>query len=189
MRRETKPGIDGVVGSFPSSTMQEDVTVHCEPSPINVGVANRSCSRAFDRGNCNDGRIRPLTRALAAVCGVVLLMALGEAALLKPDPQGYGTHRQLGFPQRSVFEFCGSRCPVCGMTTARANLIRAEFVAALRANVGGTILGLVAVPGVPRLLVLAGRGRWIGWTPDIGHIVCGAVSVFVVTLIDWLSRL
>ena len=75
------------------------------------------------------------------------------------------------------------------MTTAWANLVRGKLIGALVANVGGTLMGAIALAAVPWLLASAWRGRWIGWTPNIGHIAYGAVGIFVVTLIDWLSRL
>ena len=122
-------------------------------------------------------------------------MAAGLAALLavavalKPSPLGLGTHQQLGLPPCSFQVLFGWPCPSCGMTTSWAHLVRGQLFGALRANVGGTLLGLIAVAATPWLAVSAARGRWWGWTPHVGVAAWLAAGVVFVTLIDWGFRL
>jgi hypothetical protein len=75
------------------------------------------------------------------------------------------------------------------MTTSWACLVRGELIEALRANVGGTLLGLVDMIAVPWLLVSAARGRWLGWAPNSVAAAWIATSIAIVTLIDWGVRL
>jgi len=128
-------------------------------------------------------------RLLVAVMGLGLSVPLTVASRLEPNRQGQGTHQRLGLPPCSFRVVSGQRCPVCGMTTSWAHLVRGELIEALRANVGGTLLGMVAMVAVPWLLLSAARGRWLGWTPNSAAAAWIATSIMLVTLIDWSVRL
>jgi hypothetical protein len=117
------------------------------------------------------------------------MVPLSLAVMLEPDARGHGTHQQLGLRPCTFIELFGCRCPACGMTTSWANLVRLRLVDALRANVGGTILGLASVLAVPWLLVSAVSGRWVVRTPDIDVLILLVTVVVLVTLIDWGIRL
>lgn len=118
-----------------------------------------------------------------------LLALLAVAAFLKPDPRGLGTHQQFGLPPCTFRFFVGRPCPSCGMTTSWAHLVRGQLIGALRASVGGTLLGTLAVVGVPWLVVSAARGRWLGWAPNGTTVGWVASAILLVTLIDWGVRL
>ena len=118
-----------------------------------------------------------------------LLALLAVAAFLKPDPRGLGTHQQFGLPPCTFRFFFGRPCPSCGMTTSWAHLVRGQLIGALRASVGGTLLGALAVVGVPWLVVSAARGRWLGWGPNGTTVGWVASAILLVTLIDWGIRL
>ena len=75
------------------------------------------------------------------------------------------------------------------MTTSWAHLVRGQLIGALRASVGGTLLGALAVVGVPWLVVSAARGRWLGWAPNGTTVGWVASAILLVTLIDWGIRL
>lgn len=75
------------------------------------------------------------------------------------------------------------------MTTAWSHLVRCEVVASLEANVGGTLLGVLAVCSAAWLIASAWRGRWLGWTPSSTAGLWITVVVFLVTLVDWVVRL
>ena len=121
--------------------------------------------------------------------GFGFLALLAVAVFLKPDPRRRGTHQQFGLPPCTFRVVFGRPCPTCGMTTAWAHLVRGQLVGALRANVGGTLLGLLAVAAVPWLLASAARGRWLGWVPNSTAVARVAVGIGLVTLIDWGLRL
>ena len=118
-----------------------------------------------------------------------LLALLAVAAFLRPDPRGLGTHQQFGLPPCTFRFFFGRPCPTCGMTTSWAHLVRGQLIGALRASVGGTLLGALAVVSVPWLVVSAARGRWLGWAPNGTTVGWVASAILLVTLIDWGIRL
>ncbi len=118
-----------------------------------------------------------------------LLALLATAGLLQPDVNGFGTHQQLGLPACTSVQLFGVRCPSCGMTTSWASLVRGDIPAALRANTGGTLLGIAVIVVCPWLLGSAGAGRWIGVRPSSQMAVLIAVVLVIVTLVDWIWRL
>jgi len=75
------------------------------------------------------------------------------------------------------------------MTTSWAHLVRGELIGALRANAGGTLLGIMAMVAVPWLSVSAVAGRWIGWVPKAIVVAWAASAVVLVTLVGWVIRL
>lgn len=75
------------------------------------------------------------------------------------------------------------------MTTAWANLVRGNVIAALRANVGGTLLAVLAMVGIPYLTVSAVRGRWWGFEPHVAIVIYLTAAVVSVTLLQWGLRL
>jgi len=121
----------------------------------------------------------------------LILLAIGLAALLglaralEPNPQGRGTHQQLGLPPCTFVVLFGRPCPTCGMTTSWAYLVRGHVVAALRSNTSGALLGMLALVGVPWLLVSAVRGRWLPGTPNAEVTAGLAVTLVVIALIQW----
>ncbi len=118
-----------------------------------------------------------------------LLGLLTVAAMLEPSPLGHGTHQQLGLPPCTFWVLFGRPCPTCGMTTAWAHLVRGQWVSALRANVGGTLLGMLAIVAVPWLLGSAGRGAWFGVSPNGTAAAWISTTILVVIFIDWAIRL
>ena len=116
-------------------------------------------------------------------------MLLATAEWLKPSPLRHGTHQQLGLPPCTFLALFGRPCPTCGMTTAWAHLVRGQVIGALRVNVGGTLLAVVAAIAVPWLLGSAARGRWLGMVPNGTAAACISTTILLVILIDWLVRL
>ncbi len=131
------------------------------------------------------GRLRLALTLLA----IGLAALLGVAWALEPNPKGRGTHEQLGLPPCTFVVLFGRPCPTCGMTTSWAWLMRGEVRAALRANASGTLLGMLALVGVPWLLASAGRGRWLPGTPGPALTAVAAVALVVIALVQWGWRL
>ena len=104
----------------------------------------------------NKAELSRRSRFLAALVGVGLLAALVLASQLQPDPRGWGTHEQLGLPPCTFLTLVGKRCPACGMTTAWGNVMHGRPLDALAANVGGTVLAVVAL--VVAAVVVGHRG-------------------------------
>lgn len=118
-----------------------------------------------------------------------LSVSIGIAAVLHPRAQGLGTHQQLGLPPCTVRVLFGQPCPSCGMTTSWANLVRGNVSDALRANIGGTLLGVLAMAGIPYLTISAARGRWWGFEPSAVIVTWLSAAIVSVTLIQWGLRL
>lgn len=128
-------------------------------------------------------------RLTAAALALGLLALLSVAAFLKPDPRGLGTHQQFGLPPCTFRFLFGRPCPTCGMTTSWAHVVRGQLIGALRANVGGALLAMLAVMSVPWLAGSAARGRWLGGAPNSIVMAWVGLAILLVTLIDWGIRM
>lgn len=128
-------------------------------------------------------------RMLSAMAGLVLLGMLLLTATLRPNPHGLGTHQRLGFPPCTFLMIFHRPCPTCGMTTAWAHLGKGGVVAAVRANLTGSLLWLLAVLATTWLLGTAIRGRWFVVAPNRNVAACISTSILVIMLIEWTVRL
>jgi hypothetical protein len=95
--------------------------------------------------------------AAAFLSGSLVLLSL--AAYLKPDPKGYGTHRQLGLGVCGSLVSTGLPCPTCGMTTAFAHTVRLQWLQAFLVQPSGFLLALATLATVPIALYTLGTGR------------------------------
>jgi hypothetical protein len=121
----------------------------------------------------------------AAACG---LAALGLAGGLTPNPQGYGTHEQLGVPGCSFMARTGYPCPTCGLTTSVAAAVRGQLGLAWRAQPFGLVvaaaLAALAAAGTAQLACgrdVVGRLRprlWWLWAA-VGGVLAGWTWVLV----------
>lgn len=126
-----------------------------------------------------------VNRALHAGVAVFLAMALSCCALLKPNPSGKGTHRQLGLPSCLVCKVAHiERCPSCGMTTGFAYAMRGDFRAARGCNPAAPVAFLLAWAGFAYSAAVALTGRqWLRYEMP------ATVGLAVVTLIWWVQCL
>lgn len=129
-----------------------------------------------------------LQRLMMAAAGLAILLVLGLAARLTPDPQGFGTHRQLGLPECSFRQLTGVPCPQCGMTTSLCHLVRGRPAAALRANPGGVLLGGLLVVLAPWCLLVSLQGRWLITQDPQFWLLHGGLLFLTVTCLLWIVR-
>ena len=134
-------------------------------------------------------RMSWLKRLGVGLAGSVLLGLLATSARLTPDPQGIGTHRQLGLPPCTIVAWFGVRCPSCGMTTAWSHMVRGQVASAVRANSGGMLLALMAMAVGPWFVGSAIGGRWLISPPRDGVVIGVGLTIVIVTLVDWTMRL
>jgi hypothetical protein len=111
------------------------------------------------------------------------------AAWLQPNPNGFGTHRQLGLPPCGFQWITGVRCPACGMTTSWSHAVRGQFGEAARANAGGLLLAVLAAVTAAGAFVMAVSGRRWQLVTSFGVGVAVALAVLGVTMVDWIIRL
>lgn len=143
----------------------------------------------FEIERSDSSRLSIVQRWALAALGGGLSVLLGLALWLTPSARGLGTHQQLGLPPCTIVQLMGTRCPACGMTTSWAHLVRGQLLAACRANVGGVLLGMLAMAGAPWLMGSACQGRWWGWEPTERALLAGSLAAFAVILVDWFARL
>jgi hypothetical protein len=83
-------------------------------------------------------------RLHACGVGLVATTLLCIAILLKPSPEGIGTHQQLGLPVCGWILAADLPCPTCGMTTAWSHTVRGQLPSAFLAQPFGMLLALTA---------------------------------------------
>ena len=142
-----------------------------------------SYSSRFGSSRISVGR-----RLLLLGFGSALLGLLAVAAMLSPDPRGYGTHERMGLPPCTFQAMFQIRCPSCGMTTAWAHAVRGRLDRAVRANAGGAGLTLLAALVGPWCLASGIRGRWWVAAPSDRVVLAVCLVVFTLTLVDWAIR-
>lgn len=119
----------------------------------------------------------------------LLMAGFGLARSMEPDPRGFGTHQQLGFPE-CTFQFLWNRpCPGCGMTTCFAALMHGNWSAALRANPAGVLLAVVCSLLIPWMWASAWRGETVGVTDPLQATVWLLFLIATVTAGVWFYRL
>ena len=122
------------------------------------------------------------------VIGLSLLGLFVTARCLRPDPAGFGTHRQLGLRECTMVRLLNRPCPSCGMTTAWAWLVRGNVSASATANLGGLVMGILGMAMVPWAIGSALTGRWLLAKPRQHWLIATAVVIVIVILIDWIQR-
>ena len=136
-------------------------------------------------------RDRPLDfkqRMWALATGIVLFGLLLLARFLSPNPDGIGTHQQLGLPPCTFVGMFGVRCPTCGMTTSWAHFTRLQFASSWQANPGGLCLAIVALCAGTHAITSAVRGRYRS-PLNAKWSVALTLAITALTLFDWASRL
>ncbi len=128
-------------------------------------------------------------RLILALVGSMLVILLITAACLQPNSRGFGTHQGLGLPPCAAIQMFGKPCPSCGMTTSWSHTVRGQFISACRANVGGTLLALLAIVSGPWTLWVGLWGKWPRAVPGEWTLIWAAVILVMVTLIQWGIRI
>ena len=131
-------------------------------------------------------RTEQVTLILAGLVGLTLLLL---AAWLRPNPQGFGTHQQLGLPPCTIQFWFGFPCPSCGGTTAFAHFVRGQWGSALRANAAACLLAGLCVLGVPWSGASAWKRRYLGVPDIVMTLVVILLTLSGIALAQWVGRL
>src|SRR5262249_10810293 len=86
-------------------------------------------------------------RYFALSCSATVMLLIGR--LLRPSPDGVGTHEQLGLPPCAFLHFTGIPCPACGLTTSVAHATRLHFSESILTQPFGFVVFLFAVLSIP----------------------------------------
>lgn len=111
--------------------------------------------------------------------GVLIMFAV--AWYLTPNPQGHGTHQQLGLPPCTIYHLTGRPCPSCGLTTSVSAIVHGQLRLAWRANpVGFLIVGIALGVALNSLYALL-RGRSVRLDLDwVNRILLVLLSVWLI---------
>lgn len=101
---------------------------------------------------------RLVAAAVAAGCLGVLLIAAG----LSVDPEGHGTHEQLGLPACGWAAMLDAPCPTCGMTTSFTAFADADPARAFFTQPLGAALALLTAAAFWASAWAAASGQRIG---------------------------
>ncbi|MFO0951790.1 MAG: DUF2752 domain-containing protein [Isosphaeraceae bacterium] len=118
-----------------------------------------------------------------------LCLVFAVALWLDPDPNGFGTHTQLGLPPCHFMWVTGTKCPSCGMTTAFAWFVRGRLDRSWQANPAGVFIASGCLVLIPWLLAGAARGRPLGTRTLEAPLVGLVVAAVALSLLTWLIRL
>lgn len=86
---------------------------------------------------------------------VGVLVLFGVGGYLTPNPDGHGTHQQLGLPPCTIYFLTGRPCPSCGLTTSVSAIVHGQLGLAWRANpIGYLVVAAAVAVGFNSLLAL-----------------------------------
>ncbi len=131
-------------------------------------------------------RTDQLTLIIAGLVGLTLLLL---AVWLKPNPNGFGTHQQLGLPPCTFQFWFDIPCPSCGGTTAFAHFVRGQWGSAMRANAASCLIAGLCVIGVPWSWFSAWKRRYLGVRDIVLTLVVILITLSVVAVSQWIARL
>ncbi len=119
--------------------------------------------------------------------GILGLFTL--ARMLEPSPTGVGTHTQLGLPPCATLAVFDSRCPACGMTTSWSLVLHFRFIEAMEANVGGSLLAIIAMVSLPITCYFSITGGvYYGEELTFSLAIAIAISL-VLAVLQWAVRI
>lgn len=139
--------------------------------------------------NSKAGLLSPSQRWLLGGMSVCFLIGFGLAASVEPDPRGYGTHQQFGFPPCTFQTVFGVPCPSCGGTTCVAYFVRGAWWQSLRVNAGVFCLAAVCALYVPWSVCCLWRGRLCGIRSPIPAVMWIMILLSGIAVLQWLFRL
>ena len=130
-----------------------------------------------DRSRLCTTRVVPLIIVVATVAGLILAMTL------QPNPEGVGTHEQLGLPPCGVLLMTGFPCATCGMTTAFTYAVHGRLLTAFAVHPAGATLAILTAIGTIISLYALVFGVSLGplakglWRPATVWLL-GAIVIF-----------
>lgn len=111
------------------------------------------------------------------------------ARVLKPSPDGIGTHEQLGLPACIFHKFTGIPCPSCGLTTSFAYFAHFDFKASFLTQPFGFLLAAATLSSIPLFAIL--MYRRIKWDRLLASLPSRAVTYWGLglMLMGWIYKI
>jgi hypothetical protein len=134
-------------------------------------------------------RLSPRSRQVLVLLALGVMVVLGIAMRLRPDPRGFGTHGQLGLGPCAFLELSGRPCPSCGMTTAFSWAVRGRMIEGWRANPAGVVIASTCMVMVPWMVFASISGRTWPFRSAEGPLVSVVLAAVALALITWAFRL
>jgi hypothetical protein len=112
--------------------------------------------------------------------------------MLEPNVVGHGTHTQLGLEPCTVLSLTSVPCPMCGMTTSFAWMIRGHWCAAMIVQPMGALLflSMACLGGLGAVEWVRPTGRWrVVWSflrAFEGRVVAG---FFLLLAMAWVYKM
>ncbi|HZH98822.1 MAG TPA: DUF2752 domain-containing protein [Fimbriimonadaceae bacterium] len=112
----------------------------------------------------------------------LLWLAVTVVALwLTPNPDGHGTHRQLGFPPCPSVLLFDKPCPGCGLTTSFTATVHGQLIPGFKAHpLGPLIYGIFSLTAFACLYGWWTRKRFRTDSAPFNYSLAAAVVVFLV---------
>ena len=132
------------------------------------------------------GRRDRIQYLLLSGSAAALLMV---ARLLRPSPEGFGTHRQLGLPSCAFLSFTGFPCPSCGLTTSVAHAARLHFYESIVTQPFGLLVFISAVLSIPLSIYFMSRRVPCS---DLNRLRGGNLMIYLMIaffIISWLYKI
>lgn len=155
-------------------------------APSADAIGRRAPAGKLPRGTIALNWYQRLLLLVSTSCVLALIVL---AASLRPAASGLGTHQQLGLPACTSIVLWNVRCPSCGMTTSWALTMRGRILEAFSANVGGTLLAIIALAYVPiscyfSIIGRSSKGGWLSAALAVGLL--GSLACAITQWMFWL---
>jgi hypothetical protein len=146
---------------------------------------------AVRRPKATAPRLTWMVRGSLLVMAGLLATVFALAFWLKPyGPDGrplrMETHRQMGLPPCTFYDYTGLPCPSCGMTTSFALLVRGDVWPSLKANAVGTLLAVFCLGLIPWALACALCGRLLGVSSAERAMTWVVAVLITLLLVRWV---
>ena len=120
------------------------------------------------------------------IVGLVLVLGgFGAATRVAPDPRGFGTHQQFGFPPCTFRIMFGITCPACGGTTCVAHFVRGHWIQSAKTHLSVFLLAVSALLYIPWSVVSLHTKTYWGLRDPVTFAVILLFSLSVISLIQW----
>ena len=143
----------------------------------------------MSQNSTHSSLVTPPVRWFLIIGCICVLAGFFAASQVNPDPRGFGTHQQFGFPPCSFRQIFGIPCPSCGGTTSVAHFVRGQWIRSMESNVAGFCLALLGLMFLPWSLVSIYKGHLIGVSSRSHLYLSISISLSLIAVVQWVWRL